>query len=95
MHDQILTLAAAVPAPQAPSWLKTTAITGLFVFVIGLVVVWQGGKMTAQADKKRVSDNARTASNVGIGIVLIVLGLVGAIFPLIASTLGFFTPYGG
>lgn len=88
---QTVALAAAIPPPSAPSFLKTAGITGILVFFVGILIIWKGTGIVSKADKQDVQKSMKISVNVIIGIVLIVVGLVGGALPLVLSALGFFT----
>ncbi len=84
-------LAAALPPPSAPSFIKTAGITGALIFFVGVLIVWKGTGIVSKADKQDVQKSMKISVNVVIGIVLVVVGIVGGALPLVLSALGFFT----
>ncbi len=83
--------AAPVPQPSAPSFMKTGGVYGILAFVATVIIIWVGIKIMTKSDKQKVGKSMETGANIGIGLVLVVIGFIGAGLTIVASMLGFFT----
>lgn len=87
----VIVAAGGVPKPEAPSFLKTGGIYGILAFVATVIIIWIGIKIMTKSDKQKVGKSMETGANIGIGLVLVVIGFIGAGLTIVASMLGFFT----
>lgn len=94
LNELALQVAAVLPVEdlpdsQAPSWIKTTAIVGVIIFVAGIIMMWVGLSLLAKSKKGDLSGAARTSAVGGIGLVWLVLGATGGAIGIISSTVAF------